>query len=136
MATNASKSQITFWSSTLIDFQTKEVTDSLTIVKLSGKLNEVTRSYFFQCIGDTLDGGCKQVVVDCNGLGMLGSAGLASLMLARKHARKKGGRIFLTHVNSVIADVLAKTNLNKLLAIYPSTASLLDTIKKGELANS
>ena len=74
MATNASKSQITFWSSTLIDFQTKEVTDSLTIVKLSGKLNEVTRSYFFQCIGDTLDGGCKQVVVDCNGLGMLGSA--------------------------------------------------------------
>lgn len=120
----------------MIDFQTKEVSDSVTVVELSGKLNEMTRSYFFECISDTLDGSCKQIVVDCSGLGILGSAGLASLMLARKQARKKGGKVFLTHVNSTLAEALAQTKLNTLFAIYPSTNRLLDQLMKGELANA
>ena len=120
----------------MIDFQTQEISDSITVVILSGKLNEMTRSYFFECIGDTLDGSCKQIVVDCSGLGILGSAGLASLMIARKQARKKGGRVFLTHVNSTLAEALEQTRLNKLFAIYPSTEGLLEQLMKGELANA
>jgi len=132
----ASKEQITFWGKTLIDFQTTNFSDSLAVVELSGKLNETTRSYFFQCISDTIQGDCKQVIVDCSGLGVLGSAGLASLLMARRLAGSHGGRIYLTHVNSTLAEALEKTKLNKLFAIYPSTSSLIELIENGELAHA
>lgn len=120
----------------MIDFRTKNISDALSVVELSGKLNEMTRSYFFQCISDTLQGECSQVIVDCAGLGMLGSAGLASLLMARKLARKQGGQIYLTHVNSTLAEALEKTKLNKLFAIYPSTTSLIEIIRSGALAHA
>jgi len=120
----------------MIDYQIRVVSDSVSVIELSGKLNEMTRSYFFDCVSDTLAGTCQQIVVDCGGLGMLGSAGLAALMLARKQARKKGGKIFLTHVDSNLATVLEQTNLNTLFAIYPSTDQLLEQLMKGELANA
>lgn len=120
----------------MIDFQTNTISDSLAVVAVSGKLDEMTRSYFFQCISDTFNGECKQVIVDCSGLGLLGSSGLASLLMARKYARKEGGRIYLTHVNSTIAEVLERTNLNKLFSIYPSTTGLLEIIRSGKLAHA
>lgn len=120
----------------MIDFQTKKVSDSVTVVEVSGKLDEMTRSYFFDCISDTLEGTCQQIVVDCSGLGVLGSAGLASLLLARKQARKKGGKVYLTHVNSALASLLEQTSLSKLFAIYPSTDQILNRLKMGELATA
>lgn len=124
------------WSRKLIDFQTEKISDSLTVVKATGKLNEMSRSTFFECIADTLEEGCSQIIVDCSGLGLLGSSGLAALLLARKQARKNGGCVYLTHVNSTMSKLLEKTKLSTLLAIYPTTESLLGTIKRGELISA
>lgn len=120
----------------LINFESKKLNESVIVIELSGELNEVTRSQFFQYITDTLDGDCTKVIVDCSGLGMLGSSGLASLLMARKYARRKNGRMYLTHVNSTLSEALEKTKLNKLFAIYPSTTSLLEIIYSGELAHT
>ena len=120
----------------MIDYQTKNHSDSIVVVELSGKLNESTRSNFFQYIKDVLGGNCTRVIVDCSKLGMLGSAGLAALLMARKHARKAGRRMYLTHVNSSFAEVLEKTKLNRHLAIFPSTGPLIDKIRTGGLVHT
>ena len=120
----------------MIHFQSNNISEYLTVVAVTGKLNETSRSHFFQCISDTLDEGFSQVIVDCSGLGLLGSSGLAALLMARKQARRKGGRVYLTHVNSTMSELLEKTKLSTLLAIYPSTDSLLGSMSRGELVSA
>jgi anti-anti-sigma factor len=115
----------------MIDFEIDFLSDSIVIIKPRGKLDESTRGYFFDCIGDLLEesdktGGVpKHVIVECNGLGFLSSAGMAALLSARNRIRTRGGKIYFTHLSSTIAKALEATKLNSLLAIYPTTKELL-----------
>ena len=118
----------------MIDFTTKEISESIVVIELSGKLDEMTREYFFNCVEDVLDGRNRHVIVDCSGLGIIGSSGLASLLRARKQASKNGGGVYLTHVDSMLADMFEKTGLGALLAIYPTTEKLLEQLSETELA--
>ena len=112
----------------MIDFITKPVSDSVVVVQVTGRLSELERDYFFDCVGDLVDGGYSQVIVECHGLGYISSSGLATLLQARKQVKKKGGRIFLTHLSSTIAEVLELTKLGHLLAVYPTTEDALKKI--------
>ena len=117
----------------MIDFETDFLNSSVVVVKARGKLDESTRSYFFDCISDlmreaTSIGSSQHVIVECNGLGSLSSAGMAALLTARKRIRKNGGKVYFTHLSSTIAHALEVTKLNKLLAIYPTTEELLGKI--------
>lgn len=112
----------------MIDYTTRKVSDSVIVVEVSGTLNETNRRYFFDCLGDMLDSGSRYIIVDCHRLGHLNSAALASFLTARKHAAKNGGRIYLTHLNSNIAEVLEITKLGRLLSVYPSTEAALKNI--------
>ena len=109
----------------MFDFQTKKVNPTTAIVTVQGSLDESNRDYFFGCLQDLIGDGFVNIIVDCDGLGFISSSGLAGLIIARGKAIKNGGKIFLTHVQSTIADVLQVTRLNSLFSIYPSTSELL-----------
>jgi anti-sigma B factor antagonist len=113
----------------MIDYTTHQVSDAVTVVDVSGTLNESNRKYFFDCIGDMIDSGSRYIIIECHRLGHLSSASLASLLTAKKHAAKKGGRIYLTHLSSSIAEVLEITKLGRLLSVYPSTESAIEHIQ-------
>lgn len=121
----------------MIDFQTELLPNSIAVIKARGKLNEANRMYFFNCISDLMEGPVdtgtpKHVIIECNGLGALSSAGMATLLSARKRVQKGGGQIYFTHLSSTIAKALELTKLNSLLAIYPTTEELLAKIEKSD----
>jgi len=101
----------------MIDFNMERISQSTSIVRVRGSLNDSTRNYFFDCIADLLsdDGGetnkVKNVIIECNGLGILSSSGMAALLTSRKNAKKRGTKIYLTHLNSTIAKALEITKL-------------------------
>ena len=123
----------------MIDFEMERVSQSTSIVRVRGVLNGSTRDYFFDCIADLLgdDYGetnrIKNVIIECNGLGVLSSSGMAALLTSRTTAKRRGTKIYLTHLNSTIAKALKITKLNSLLAVYPTTREILLKLNTGYL---
>jgi len=117
----------------MIDFTTSPLSNATVVVEVRGQLVESDREYFFNCIGDLIENGYCHVIVECHGLGFISSSGLAALLQARKRVHKKGGRIYLTHLNSTIAEVLEITKLGRLLAVFPTTKDAVASIEKNEL---
>jgi len=123
----------------MIDFEMERVSQSTSIVRVRGVLNGSTRDYFFDCIADLLgdDYGetnrIKNVIIECNGLGVLSSSGMAALLTSRTTAKRRGTKIYLTHLNSTIAKALEITKLNSLLAVYPTTREILLKLNTGYL---
>ena len=114
----------------MIDFEIEQISQSTSVVKVRGDLNDSTRNYFFDCITDLLGSDDEKtsitnVIIECNGLGVLSSSGMAALLTSRKNAKKRGTKIYLTHLSSTIARALEVTKLNSLLAVYPTTKELL-----------
>ena len=105
----------------MIDYTTRQISDTVTVVEVSGTLYESDRKYFFDCIGDMIESGSRHIIIECHQLGHVSSASLALLLTARNHAAKKGGRIYLTHLSSSIAQVLEITKLGRLLSVYSSS---------------
>ena len=114
----------------MIDFVTSPISDSAVLVRVGGNLQESNRSYFFDCVGDIVDSGVSHIVVECNKLGLISSSGLAALLLARKKATRKGCKIYLTHLNSVLADLLKITRLGLIFSVYPTTEEALAKFQK------
>ena len=105
----------------MIDFTSNQISETAVVVQVSGSLTEMSRSYFFDCIGDMTDSGVQHVVIECQRLGYLNSSGLAALLVARKRAARQGARIYLTHLNSSVAQVLELTKLGRILSIFATT---------------
>ena len=117
----------------MIDFITKPVSDDVVIVQVTGRLSELERDYFFDCVGDLVDAGYSHVIIECHGLGYISSSGLATLLQARSHVQKGGAHIYLTHLSSAIAEVLELTKLGRLLSVYPTTEAALKVIGTDEM---
>lgn len=117
----------------MIDFVSKPTSKSTIIVAVSGDLTGADRDYFFDCVGDYVDAGYTNVIIECHKLGYLNSSGMAALLSARQRAAKNGARIFLTHLSSNLAELLEMTRLARLLSVYSTTEDAIATIES-ELA--
>lgn len=113
----------------MIDFITQKISESEMVVQVSGQLDDVNRKYFFDCVADILETGITHVVIDCTKLGHINSSGLAGLLTARKRAASKGGKIYLTNLNSLISEVIETTKLGRILSVFPTTEDALASIR-------
>lgn len=113
----------------MIDFTSQPMSHSTIVIQVNGKFEEPDRKYFFDCIRDFIDSGFKNVIIECHGLGYLNSSGLASLLAARKRVRSKGGRIFLTHLDSTLAEILEVTKLGRILSVFQTTEDAIESIE-------
>lgn len=112
----------------MIDFKCKTISNAITVVEVRGLLDSTSRKYFFDYVGELFTNNVKHVVIDCSGLGFLSSAGMSALLTSRKRAQKRGGKIYLTHLNAKVASALEYTRLSTLLAIFPTTRDLVERL--------
>ena len=115
----------------MFDYQIDRLPYEIAVVSVQGSLDAGNRDYFFGCIEGLLAEGFGKIVIDCDGLGNVSSAGLASMLRARSKMQKNGGKIYLAGVNAVIAEVLNITRLNRLFAIYPTRRHAIKELYKG-----
>ena len=67
-------------------------------------------------------------------LGYMNTNGLAALMRARKKAVRKGGRIYLTHLDSNLTEALEAIKLGRLMSVFPSTKEVISSVGENELS--
>ena len=108
----------------MIDFHTQLI-DGIAIVSVSGNLDSTSHDYFFENIADLMKNNIAEIIIDCDDLGFISSRSLGKLIVARNRAAKFNGKIYLTHVNATIANLLQITKLNTLVGVHLSTDELL-----------
>ena len=87
--------------------------------------------------------GYREIVIDCEDIGLISRSCLNTLIKARQHARKDGGQIVLANVNTSLLEVIGFLGLKRMFGIYPSVDRALIKIRrkmrrknrKGELAS-
>ena len=120
----------------MFDFKVEPISDSIAVVEVAGDLNDSTQDYFFDYISDHLDDkGTPHLIIECAKIGFVSSAGMAAMLRARKSVKKRGSKIYFTHLNSTITTALEVTKLNGLLAIYPTTKELIAKLEKNSISD-
>ena len=110
--------------------ETHLLVDGVAVVSLSGDLFASSTVQFKQEFRALMTRGIHTIVVDCRELGMISSSGLATLEWARSKVNVLGGKIYLTHVSTVVSDVLAITRLSTIFSIVATTSEVLVRLGK------
>jgi anti-sigma B factor antagonist len=93
------------------------------VVQVSGRLDNDSSPFFFDCLEGEIEDGNTQVVLDCSELAFLSSLGIGTLIRIQSRLRQRGGTVKLAAVQGVVADVLHVVHLDRLLDIYPDVAA-------------
>ena len=101
----------------MIDFVSTPYSESTIIIEVSGEFTDMDRNYFFDCVGDFVEVGYKNIIVECHKLGHLNNGNFQSLLKARKMAKGSTSQIYLTHVSSNLGKAL---EITKFCLLYTS----------------
>ena len=114
----------------MIDVEKTLTHDNIAIVKVSGWLESFSCPYFFGCMEDLTRDGHREIVIDCEEIGLISSSCLNSLIKARQRASKDGGLIVLANVNTTVLEVIGFLGLKRLFGIYPSVDKALIKLRR------
>ena len=84
-------------------------------VKISGELNSATASELEAVIKNDLNG-VKSLIIDCQELDYMSSAGLRVLLVAQKIMIKQGSMV-LKHINETVKEIFDITGFINILTI-------------------
>lgn len=93
------------------------------VMEVSGRLDNDTSQFFFDCLQGEIEEGNTRVVLDCSELTFLSSLGIGTLIRIQSRLKQRGGTVKLAAVPGVVADVLRVVHLDRLLDIYPDVAA-------------
>jgi len=72
-----------------------------------------------------------KLVVNCDGLAYIASAGLGAMMGAIEEIRTNGGDLRLTGLNETVANIFEILGFNHLYRIFPSEAEAISSFGQG-----
>ncbi len=97
------------------------------IVKVSGRIDSATAPEFDNALKGLLDRGRRKIVIDCEGLEYVSSAGLRAMLAALKAAKSNGGNVVLAQVNERVRDTLALVGFQTLFLQYSDIVDAVDS---------
>ena len=105
--------------------ETEILPEGIALILLHGEADVHTCPRVKQAIGELLDRGSLQLVVNLEGLEFLDSTALGVLIGSLRRARDRNGDLKLVCENPRILRILEVAGVKRLFAIYPSTAAAL-----------
>ncbi len=87
------------------------------ILKLEGRLNAITTEEFQNVLLERTKNTWDDIILDCEKLEFISSAGLRSLLIGQKELQKKGYGLELWHVGSSMMRVLKMTGFDRMLKV-------------------
>lgn len=87
------------------------------VLKLEGRLNAITTEEFQSILLDRTKNTWDNIILDCEKLEFISSAGLRSLLIGQKELQKKGYGLELLNVGSSMMRVLKMTGFDRMLKV-------------------
>ena len=109
----------------MIDYNTYRVGESpeILVMVLSGRLDNTSADFFFNCVEGEIDDGFHHIVVDCDELEFISSLGIGMLLRIQSRLSSRKGTVKLANVHGLVAEILRTVHLDQLLNIYDSVDS-------------
>lgn len=101
-----------------MELQTTEY-KRVTVVDASGRIDSTTAAEFDDEIMGLIESGHKNLLLDMSEVEFLSSAGLRTLVSARKALQKSGGAIKLARPSERVVDTLGIAGLDVLFDLIP-----------------
>ncbi len=96
-----------------------------TVLKVSGRLDNVTASQFETTCDKILRDGALSLVLDFSNLTYISSAGLRSVLLLGKKSKAKGGRVSICGLSQMVKDVFQISGFMSMFPVFPSREEAL-----------
>lgn len=104
---------------------TQEKQGNINIVKVKGRLDASTSGQLEETLGEFANEDRVRILVDCETLEYISSAGLRVLLAAAKELKKKNGKICLTSLNPNVKQVFEISGFTSIFPIYETTEAAL-----------
>ena len=102
-----------------MEFFYHELDRNVLILAADGGLNASTASQFVGELEALVDGGVKQIIVDCTRLAFISSYGVGVLVRLHNKLAKHGGDVRIAGVKSGVLQAMTILKMNRLFQIYP-----------------
>jgi anti-anti-sigma factor len=100
-----------------------------TAVAVAGEVTFSNIVDFDRALGQALDDGAQNLVVDLTGVTFIDSSGLSSLLTASARARDGGGTVALVLAQGEPPSIFRFRGVDRLLSLYPSREAALDALR-------
>ena len=103
--------------------------DDILVLELTGRLDEKTSEFLFDCLDGHIEHGRTKLVLDCSDLEHIVSAGLGTLVRVHFRLKDKGGQVQLVGVQGVVADILRLVHFEKLFHIHATVEEAVASLE-------
>ena len=94
-------------------------------VRVEGRLDGTTVTLFEEAIGTAIDQNDRAVLIDCENLGYIGSAGLRAILVVAGILSGPNAGFALCALSRPVREVFRISGLSRIVAIHPSRAEAL-----------
>ena len=101
-----------------MEFFFHELDKSILILSADGGLNANTAAEFVSQLETLVDGGVKQIIVDCTRLDYISSYGIGVLVRLHNKLAKHGGDVKIAAPKSMVLQALTIMRMGRLFEIY------------------
>ena len=96
---------------------TTDQDDAYHVIKVSGDIDASSSIFLDQAISDALDQNCNKIIIDCQELNYISSAGLGVFMSYIEEFKTRKVRLALFGLNDKVLNVFQILGLDQLLQI-------------------
>lgn len=108
---------------------TQEQKDGINVMKIDGRLDASTAADLENALGSYTDQEKVKILVDCEGLDYISSAGLRVLLASAKEFKKKEGKIVLSTLNPNVKQVFEISGFTSIFPIFETTDEAIAGLK-------
>jgi anti-sigma B factor antagonist len=104
---------------------TQEI-DSVTVVRIDGNLDTNTSAEAQERFDGVLENGASKILVDCEKVDYVSSAGLRVLLGTMKRVTAAGGSLRISGLNETVQEVFDISGFSTILAVFATEAEALN----------
>ena len=86
------------------------------LLYIDGRIDSSTAMQFDKAV-EKARAEASEIIIDCDRLIYISSAGLRVLVITEKEIKKRGGRLLLTNVSPSVREIFTVTGMNEILEI-------------------
>jgi len=107
---------------------TQEKKGNVNILKVKGRLDASTSGKLEEALQEFTSKDKMRVLVDCQDLDYISSAGLRVLLAAAKEFQKRSGKIFLSALNANVKQVFEISGFTSIFPIYETSEAAINDV--------
>jgi len=93
------------------------------IVSINGRIDTTNAGEFEKTVLDLIDGGAKNIILDCSGLNYISSSGLRVFLVIQKKITTLKGIFRLSNLQPGIKEIFDISGFSSIFSIFPDNAN-------------